>query len=127
MKQLEIQTAVYSRLTSQLSETVYDDVPQDPTFPFVVIGDDTGIPFDTDDTTGTESTLTIHVWSRYDGRSEVKGIMSDIYDALNRHSLSVTGANTIDCLYEFGETMLDPDMETRHGVMRFRLTVTNTA
>lgn len=121
MKQLEIQTAIYSRLTSQLSEPVYDNVPQDPTLPYVVIGDDTSIPFDTDLELGEEATLTLHIWSRYDGRAEVKGIMSDIYDALHRHSLAVTGADTIDCMFEFSETMLDPDMETRHGVMRFRL------
>lgn len=121
MKQLEIQTAVYNRLTSQLSEPVYDDVPQDPVFPYVVIGDDTSIPFDTDTELGEEATLTLHVWSRYDGRAEVKRIMSDIYDALHRHALAVTDTDTVDCMFEFSETMLDPDMETRHGVMRFRL------
>ena len=43
--------------------------------PYVVIGDDTSAQWDTDDTVGSENTLTLHVWSRYYGRAEVKDIM----------------------------------------------------
>jgi len=61
MRQAEIQKAVFDLLVIGVDPTpVYDDVPQGASFPYVVIGDDTSIPWDTDDSVGSESTLTIH-------------------------------------------------------------------
>ena len=70
MNQTAIQTAIYQAL-STLSYPVYDDVPQNAAFPYIVIGEDTSIPFDDDCNTGAESTITIHVWSIYSGRSRL--------------------------------------------------------
>ena len=121
MNALEIQTAVYARLSAQLDTPVYDDVPQGSEYPYTVIGDDTAVEWDGDTFLGTEATLTIHTWSQYSGRAEVKGIMSSIYAALHRYSLSIAGYNTVTCTWEFAETFLEADGETRHGVQRFRL------
>lgn len=121
MKMLEVQGAIYTRLAATLDVEIYDDVPEDPTFPYVVIGDDTAVDFSDDTYLGTDATLTIHVWSRLAGRSEVKGIQQDIDDALNRFDLSVDGLSVITLHREFSETLLDPDGRTRHGVQRFRL------
>src|SRR5690554_4378261 len=98
MMALALQGAILQRLKSYSplmarATAVYDHVPQTAQFPYVVIGDDTAIDFDTDDTTGAESTITIHVWSQKRGRKEAKQIQGDIYDALHRYELSVSGAN----------------------------------
>lgn len=125
----EIQTAIYTTLSNGLSYPVYDDVPFLPegapteNFPYVVIGDDTLIPFDNDTDIGVEATLTIHVWSKYRGRIEVKDIQGEIYDLLNRSSLSISGFKVVDILFEFSETFTEEDGVTRHGVQRFRMTV----
>lgn len=121
MNALNIQTAIYTRLSTQLTTPVYDDVPQGSEYPYTVIGDDTSIAWDGDTFLGAESTLTMHTWSRYSGRSEVKQIMADIYSALHRHDLVIQDAHTVTCEWEFEETFLEADGETRHGVQRFRV------
>jgi hypothetical protein len=122
MKQAAIQQAVFDRL-STLPCPRYDNVPQGSAFPYVVIGDDTSNQWDTDDSTGTETTCTIHVWSRQPGRKEVKDLMQLIYDRLHRSNFPIAGAVLIECQAEFQESFMDPDGITRHGVIRFRLTV----
>lgn len=129
---LPLQQAVYARLVSQLSPIkVFDAPPGQPDgrpatdFPYVVVGDDTISPFDTDEAVGASATITLHVWSRYNGNTEAKNIMGQIYTALNRQAgtLSAVGYAFIDSLYEFGDVIKEADGKTRHGVCRFRITM----
>jgi hypothetical protein len=124
MNSLEIQQAIYNRLAGiyELGATVYDHAPQDEEFPYVTIGEGTATQWDTDDSLGSEETVTIHVWSRYRGRKEVKEIQAEIYDALHRYELPVTGSHTVTVEWEYADTFLDPDGLSRHGVQRFRIT-----
>jgi hypothetical protein len=122
MKQANIQQAIFEEL-SELDYPVYDHVPQVSAFPYIVIGDDTSIAFDTDESVGSESTLTIHVWSQYRGKMQVKEILQEIYDKLNRADIAVSGCHLVECVAEFQETYLESDGLTRHGVIRFRLIV----
>lgn len=121
-----LQKAIYTVLSGALSCDIYDDVPQDTdaTFPYVTVGDTTFAPFDTDEAVGGEVTVTIHVWSRYEGRAETKGLQDDIYAALHRQTFSVVGYSLIGSLFEHSESFLDSDGKTRHGVSRFRITIT---
>jgi hypothetical protein len=132
--ELEIQKAIYDALSNdyalgQIVTGVYDSVPQaldagnDSAFPFVTVGDDTAIDWDTDTSVGKEATVTIHSWSRYRGRAEVKQIQGAIYEALHLSQLNVVGYTTVLCLSEFSESMVDPDGLTRHGVQRFRIII----
>jgi hypothetical protein len=127
--ELAAQQAIYTALAGNITATVYDEVPMLPSgqpsanFPYVAIGDDTRIAWDTDDRTGAEMTMTLHIWSRANGMREAKRIAGEIYDILHRADLAVTGYHLIDCLCEFAEFMRDPDGETRHGVVRYRITV----
>lgn len=126
MKAWELQQALFSRLDGYsglkaIVSAIYDNVSQGATLPYVVIGDDTLIPFDTHSTIGGEHTVTIHSWSGYQGRSEIKRIQSQVYDALHRYALTVSGAVTVTCEQEFAETFVDADGLTRHGVQRFRV------
>lgn len=108
---------------------IYDNVPEavdagsDSVFPYVTIGDDTFLEWDTDNSQGKEGTLTIHSWSRYRGRKEVKEIQGAIYDALHLSNLNITGYYSVLMLSEYSETLVDPDGLTRHGVQRFRLII----
>lgn len=122
MMQEEIQAAIYAKV-SAIGWPVYDHVPQETEFPYIVIGDDTSTPWDTDDSIGSETTCTIHVWSRHRGRKEVKEIMRTVYEALHRQEVSIIGGALVECQAEFQESFMDPDGLTRHGVIRFRLTV----
>ncbi len=139
-----IEQAIYTKLRADVSlgallansildgdagKAVYDRAPQSNlselasgVFPFVVIGDDTAAEFDDDDTEGQETTLTLHAWSRYAGKKEVKQVLDAIYNALHDKPLTVTGQIVIFIFFEFMETIADPDGLTQHGVIRFRIT-----
>jgi uncharacterized protein (UPF0297 family) len=122
-----------SLFTGDAGKAVYDRPPASNfselasgVFPFVVIGDDTVAEFDDDDTEGQETTLTIHAWSRSPGKKEVKQVLDAIYNSLHDKALTVTGQMVIYILFEFMETMADPDGLTQHGVIRFRITTQET-
>lgn len=121
-----IQAAVYGRLTGDLAlmakiTGVYDDVPQDIVFPYVTIGDATALPWRTQSRYGEESTITLHIWSRYEGYKEALEIMEDLNRLLADQSFSVTGWDVCSTYFDFYETLRDPDGQTRHVVARYRI------
>mgnify|MGYP001360623881 CR=1 FL=1 len=131
---LNAQKMIYDRLTTALpGQRVYDDVPNLPDgqpasdFPYITVGDDMEVPWDTDDTLGSDITFVLHVWSRYQGKKEVKTIMQNIYNALHRQVAALdalaTGVRVVDCLHEFSQIFELGDGATRHGVCRYRLRI----
>jgi hypothetical protein len=125
----EMQKAIYTRLTAALgaSPVVYDYVPQDAAYPYVVIGADTSIPWDTKTNDGQEFTCTIHAWTKNSGRRPLKTIMQNIYAALHHQEplLTMTGFTCVQMRCEYSETIQDqsPEGDTDryyHGIMRFR-------
>lgn len=123
--QFDLQSAIYSRLnsdstlTSTLGATVVDEVLDSDDYPFVAIGDSVTVDYSTKDLSGSDTTITIHVWSQYKGSKETKNIMDRIHTLLHNYSLSVTGHNLINLRFEFNDLLRDTDGITRHGVMRF--------
>ena len=123
--QFQLQQAIFSALnvsavTSDLSCGVFDDVPQNASYPYIALGEETAVDFSVKDIQGGYLTVNIHVWSQYKGSKETKQIMDKIHDLLHNINLSVTGFNLINLRFEFSDIMRDPDGITRHGVMRFR-------
>lgn len=125
------QQAIFTALSGHISAAVYDDAPDLPAgmpseaFPYVVIGDDTVEPWDTDDTLGAEVTVTLHIWSRGAGMKQAKAIAGEIYTILHRASLSASGYRFTDCLHETDLFLREAHM--RHGVARYRLTIQQAA
>ncbi len=123
--QFQLQSAVYtalnvSAITSTLSCGVYDEVIEGNSYPFITLGEETAIDYSTNNLVCAETTINIHVWSRYKGSKETKEILDKIHDLLHDVNLSVTGVNLINLRFEYSDIMRDPDGITRHGVMRFR-------
>jgi hypothetical protein len=116
-----------SNLTSTLGASIFDDVPQGSSYPFVTIGEEQSNEYGTMDLDGTDTAITIHVWSRYDGAKETKEILDRIHTLLHDSSLSVTGYNLVNLRFEFSDIMRDPDGVTRHGVIRFRAIILGTS
>lgn len=121
-----LQSAIYSRLnsdgnlTTTLGASIFDDVPENPTYPFVGIGQDTSVDFSTKDANGSENTITLDIFSRYLGSKETKDIMDRVHTLLHDAAITVSGQNLINIRFEFGDILREPDGLTRHGVMRFR-------
>src|SRR3990172_8595728 len=128
---LAVQPAVYVALAAaavvkaQVGDParVYDAVPMNTTYPYIELGEVTARDFATKTTDGMEQTITLHAWSRYSGRKQVKDILKAIYDTLNNASLTVTGHTLVLCRFEFADTVREEDGLTYHGVTRYRLIV----
>jgi|TARA_R100000455_G_C6255632_1_gene111542 hypothetical protein len=126
----ELQKAIFSTLSgasltdvSAGSVNVYDDVPEGAPYPYVVIGEETAINSGTKDKDAVEHTLTLHVWSRYRGRKEIKLLMEQVYTTLHDSDITVSGASLVNLRQEFQTTLMENDGITRHGVIRFRAVV----
>lgn len=127
---LAIQKAVFDKLSAATALTaitsISDDVGEFETYPYVTIGEDVLSEWDTCTTQGADGTITIHVWSRHKGRKQVKQIFSEIYTALHRQSLTVSGHDIISTMWVNETSFLDSDGLTRHGVQTYRLLVDKT-
>ena len=136
-----LQAGIYARLTGYSALTtalggakIYDHVPQNTTFPYVMIGDDTAIEDDTKSHEGWEVTMTLHAWDyAAAGRKSVKAILGHLYDALHRQeaSVTVTGFQMVLLNVEFIETFQESATEGAsdryyHGVMRVRAIIRAT-
>jgi hypothetical protein len=118
--------ATYGKLNVALPNQVFDHVPQQQPYPYVNIGDLTGVEYDTDDKDGGEITITVHTWSRARGMKELAELMDAVYAALHNQSFAVAGEVVVLCYFEFVQTMTEPDGLTRHGVQRFRFITQET-
>lgn len=138
----ELQVAILAALKgdsppSIASGRIYDRVPDaasgatapDSAFPYVQIGEMDSLPDDVDAASGRDDgemeTLTLHIWSRYQGQKEVKQIMQQIKDVLHNVPLSVSGRSSALCWVRSRRSFLDPDGKTRHGVMSIEVTHRN--
>ncbi len=134
MSEAAIQLAIFDTLKEDATLAgllatpgVFDYVPQNvkgednTVFPFITIGDDTHVDWDTDDLDGFESSITVHQWSRHNGRGEAKEIQAAVYDALQNVKIAIEGMNAVLLQFEASSVVRDPDGETYHGVQTFRL------
>jgi len=128
----ELQGAIYTALTNDTElmteiSDVFDAVPDNyDQFPYVTIGEDILTEWDTDTGTGYTASITIHTWSRSDGRKEAKTIQGLIYDTLHNTPLSMTGYTMLLIRQETENTLLDPDGKTRHGVQVYNSIIQRT-
>ena len=128
-----LQQAVYDRLVAVPAVNdavvgIYTKAPQDPesedntAFPYITIGPITATPADTKGSDGIMALVDVHVWSRSQSALSWRGIGTDIYAALQKHALAVTGANVVDCRFDAEVDYQDPDDgRTWHMVLTFRV------
>lgn len=127
---LALQTALYNRLSNDSAINkkvtgVFDAVPKKQEFPYVTLGEDTMVDYSTKTNVGEEITHTLHVWSQYRGKKEVKEIMNLILQSLSQ-PLSLDGGFFVDfSRIEYMQVMDDPDGVTKHGVIRIRFKIRN--
>jgi len=114
---LAVQTAIFAALDAALSVSVYDHVPQDEAAPFVSIGQDVATIEETKTRYGVEHTVEVNIYSSQRGLSQVKTIMGQVYDALHRVQLTVTGFDSSPPVYDFSASFIEPDGS--RGVIRF--------
>lgn len=121
-----VQKEIYSILANSaelgaVTNGVFDSVPQDTAYPYVTIGEDVFTDMSTDTELINSVSITIHTWSRFSGRSEIKKIQGVIYDLLNRAIISNNEFKFININQVTAQSQIDSDGETRHGIQTFNL------
>jgi hypothetical protein len=99
---------------------VFDAVPRDAAFPYIVVGEAGESNWDTATEAGSEHSLVIHVWSRGGGRKEIKLAAGAVRDCLDGASLALTGHTLIDLRFLSAAFVRESDGETFRAVVRFR-------
>lgn len=102
---------------------VFDHVPQGTAYPYIEIGELIENEHNTDDTNGVVASITIHTWSRLQGRKETNSILEAIYNALHRATLTKSGNNFLSIDFVSSRSFTDADGRTRHGVIEFNIIV----
>lgn len=121
--QADLQAAIFGHLKATLTKPVFDNVPQETPAPYFSLGFPISTSYETDGRVGLNILMPIHSWSEYHGKGEVLLMQREVYAALHRAKLTITGYNCISILQE-NETMnLDPDGVTRHGIQQFRILI----
>lgn len=123
----DLQKSAYAVLASDSAllemlggEAIYDHVPQNAAFPYIVIDQMQLRDWSTGTENGAEHVLMLHVWSRYAGKREAYDIADAIRALLDDAELTLDGHRLINLTHQYSDLKRDPDGETYHGVLRFR-------
>lgn len=121
-------TALANSANGLLNIPVFDSVPQANSssyaaFPYVTIGEDVFTDISTDTELMQMCSITIHTWSRQDGRAEIKKIQGYIYDLLNRRRIDHPEYKFININQVTSQSQLESDGQTRHGIQTFNLII----
>lgn len=118
---LALHDAEVSRIEAATDYTVYDDAPEQASYPYVVMGEMTARDWSDKFEPGQEVHSTKHIWSQYRGKKEVTEMGSAIMEALSASPLDLS-PNFRAVLQELdmNEIIVDIDGITRHGILRHR-------
>jgi hypothetical protein len=112
------------------SPAIFNDVPNNQPYPFIDIGaDSTERPWNTIGGTsvgiGFDDKVVVHIWSRYQGMTQMSSILKEIVRILNYQPLTVTGFQTVMCELESARLLVVQvnKIETRHCPATFRVRV----
>lgn len=128
--QWDVQTAIYTALTTHTGLTnlladagnsVFDHVPKQTKFPYIVIGDHRAKPFETQQNAGMDIEITLHSWSQYQGQKEIKEITSEIYTVLHDTDFLIPNHILVMNRLLSTETKLEKDGVTYHSIQIFRI------
>ena len=133
-----VQAAIFAALNGNVTwdssnVPVYDLAPPGTAYPYVLIGDDVDIPFDSHSTPGTSTDLTIDVWTKSEGRKDCKGIARAVDVLIDRvgdpPSFSVSGYSTVILRRLESRTLRDesPEGNVLHrAITRYNLMLNET-
>lgn len=126
---LEIQKKLYEILTADStltallasSTSVFDFVPQETAYPFIVIGELNNKDRGSHTTDGFETELTLHVWDRNTGRKKILDILKRVDDLLHNTVWSISGQTEVGIRRSTLNVIVEPDSVTYHGISSFKI------
>lgn len=126
---LELQAAIIGKLKNDagvqavVGQRVYDEVPPNPTFPYISLGDNQVLPDKADCIDGVELFWQIDGWARDPTFPMPKKISKAVVAALDDQPITVTGYAVVVCELNTTNYLRDPDGITRHVAISFRFLI----
>ncbi|MGF1462070.1 MAG: DUF3168 domain-containing protein [Maricaulaceae bacterium] len=99
---------------------LYDLAPEEPVFPYVTFGQAETTPIGGDAAPVFEHRMSVHVWSRYGGRSEAKTLIAALRTVIDAGAAPIEGAHLVDLRTVFTDVFRHSDVRTIHGVLKLR-------
>jgi len=110
-------------LTGVVGQRIYTDVPDNETFPYVVVRM-SSIDYSTKETPGMEHTIQISAFSRETSLNQVTDIRQKIYNVLNRNEAGLSSASVSNIIFNgISDVFKDPDGQTWQSVIQFRAVI----
>ena len=131
---LALQRAVLDHLRSDPALTtalggahIHDSPPhaasEDAALPNIVLGDESIAAWSTQDSTGAEHDLSLSIWSRARGYSEVKEVMAALFERLDGASVTLDGGHLVSLRFIAARTSREARGRLRKASCRFRALV----
>ena len=125
-----LQVSLFNRLKNDTALTarakVYDSVSESAAMPYVTVGEDTSVDNGNKSYDGEIITHTLHVWSSYNGRKEVKELMNTVLQSVTSKPLSLEGGFFVeDTRLDLMQVLDVNGSPAKHGVIRFRFKITH--
>lgn len=138
----QVQISIYNRLTADSAlmvllgttvagtQKVFDHVPDNTDFPFVVIESKPWEDRGSHNTEGLSSEFAIHSWyqpgtSGFTGRGDkqIQLIQQRIDQLLHKYALVISGWNNLGLRRSVINILTEPDNVTKHGIQNFKLLI----
>jgi hypothetical protein len=122
----ELQKQLFLALDGDISASVYDNVPEDASRPWVTIGEVFGVPDNWHGGFGWDILTTIHVWTQSLGFKPALDIVNEIIPILDHKRASLVLPDSwyvVSIRFVQLSTMRDPDPEIRHVPVQFRIVI----
>ena len=126
---LELQAAIVSKLKNDtgvnavVGQRIYDEVPPNPTFPYITLGDNQVLPDKADCIDGTEIFWQLDGWARDPTFPMPKQISKAVVAAMDDQEIPISNYAIIICEIANINYLHDPDRITRHVAISFRFLI----
>jgi hypothetical protein len=123
--ELALQKALVARLRADLAtqallgERIWDAVPPEPSYPYLVIGRSESRPVAADGG-GTEHLLTLTIVSRFQGGEEAKAALAAVRVCLADARLEADGVRAVSLGVRFSDVWRSPTGPRTYAVLRVR-------
>ena len=129
MSSLGVQVALIAALTAVAADDltalvgarVFNDVPKDAAYPFLVVGYGDEEEAGTSDSAEIEHRAEVQIWSSYQGETEILKLIDATRARLHGARPLVNGSPAVFCLFERTNRFVAEDGVTRRAVMTFRV------
>ena len=117
--------AVYVALdaTSGLTGIISESLSNADPFPKIWIEDGGADDWSNKDDNGLEAFVNLHVGSQKGRKKKFRGLMDKCHGALHNVDLVLANGQSVLCQFLRHDVVIDSDGITRHGIMRFKLLV----